>query len=53
MFYVVCDVVDGEARLADDDELDAYEWCDRATLADRVPSGLFEPVQQYLDETLA
>lgn len=53
MVYVACAVVSGTARVADDDELDAVEWCDRATLAEHVPYPLFEPVQDYLSASLS
>ena len=52
MIYVACAVVAGQAHVADD-ELDAVEWCDRATLAAHVPSALFPPVQEHLDATVA
>ena len=52
MSYTACEVVDGEARVADDDELDAVAWVAHAEIADHVPYGLFEPVQVYLDEVL-
>jgi 8-oxo-dGTP diphosphatase len=53
MTYVACDVVEGTAHVADDDELDAVEWCDRATLAQYVPYGLFGPVQDHIDAAVA
>lgn len=53
MIYVACEVVDGIARVADTDELDAVEWCDRARLAEYVPYGLFGPVQEHIDATVA
>jgi 8-oxo-dGTP diphosphatase len=52
MTYVACDVLDGEASVADPDELDAVEWVDAARLAELVPLGFFAPVQAYLDEAL-
>lgn len=52
MIYVACSVVDGTARVADDEELAEAEWCDRATLAEYVPDPFFEPVQEYLDAAL-
>jgi 8-oxo-dGTP diphosphatase len=52
MSYTACEVVDGEARVADDDELDAVAWVAHSEIADHVPYGLFEPVQEYLDEAL-
>jgi len=53
MIYVACEVVDGAAHVADADELDAVEWCDRAKLAEYVPGGLFGPVQEHIDATVA
>jgi 8-oxo-dGTP diphosphatase len=43
---------DGEARVADAEELDAITWAQHSELPGLVPYGLFEPVQEYLDETL-
>jgi 8-oxo-dGTP diphosphatase len=48
MVYVACDVVDGEARVVDDEELAELAWAERDQLAEYVPHGFFEPVQQYL-----
>ena len=50
--YTACEVINGEARVADDDELDAIEWVAHDALAEYVPSGLFGPVQEYFDEVL-
>lgn len=52
MSYTACEVVDGEARVADDEELDAVAWVAHSEIADHVPYGLFGPVQAYLDEVL-
>jgi 8-oxo-dGTP diphosphatase len=52
MSYTACEAVEGEARVADDEELDAVAWITHAEIADYVPYGLFEPVQEYLDEVL-
>ncbi|MEU4051294.1 NUDIX hydrolase [Streptomyces olivaceus] len=52
MSYTACDVLDGEARVADDEELDAVAWVAHGEITDYVPYGLFEPVQEYLDEVL-
>jgi 8-oxo-dGTP diphosphatase len=52
MVYVACDPVDGEARVVDDEELVELAWAEHAQLAEYVPYGFFEPVQQYLDEAL-
>ncbi|MDX2528021.1 NUDIX hydrolase [Streptomyces europaeiscabiei] len=53
MSYTACEVVDGEAHVADDEELDAIAWVTHAEISEYVPYGLFEPVQAYLDEQLA
>jgi 8-oxo-dGTP diphosphatase len=53
MVYIACYVVSGTASVADDDELDAVEWCDRTRLAQHVPYPFFEPVQRYIDAALA
>lgn len=52
MIYVACDVVNGDARVADDDELAELVWSERQQLAEYVPYGFYPPVQQHLDETL-
>jgi len=52
MLYFACSVVEGEAHVADDDELDAVEWCDRAKVAEFVPYGLFGPVQEHVDSVV-
>lgn len=52
MAYTACEVVDGEARVADDEELDAVAWVRHEEIPGLVPYGLFEPVQEHLDETL-
>lgn len=52
MVYVACEVVSGEATVVDDEELAELAWADRGQLAEYVPYGFFEPVQQYLDEVL-
>jgi len=53
MFYTACTAVSGEAHVADADELDAVAWVAHGEIADYVPYGLFEPVQEYLDGELA
>jgi 8-oxo-dGTP diphosphatase len=52
MSYTACEVVEGEARVADDEELDSYEWLVKSQLAEYVPYGFYEPVQEYLDAIL-
>jgi 8-oxo-dGTP diphosphatase len=52
MDYIECAVVDGSARVASPDEIDAVAWCSRAELAERIPDGVFDPVQRHLDAIL-
>ncbi|MFG3127406.1 NUDIX hydrolase [Streptomyces tendae] len=52
MFYTACTPVQGEARVADEDELDAVAWVAHSEISDYVPYGLFGPVQEYLDDVL-
>jgi 8-oxo-dGTP diphosphatase len=51
--YVACSVETGLAVVADDEELAEVRWATLADLPELVPSGLFEPVQAYLDAELA
>lgn len=53
MSYTACTVVDGEAHVADAEELDAVAWVGLDEIPEYVPYGLFGPVQEYLDEVLA
>ncbi len=53
MIYVACDVVEGDASVADDDELDAFAWASLTNLPEYVPYELFEPVQEHLDSVLS
>ena len=53
MSYTACRVIDGEAHVADEDELDAVAWVTLAEIPEKVPYGLYEPVQEYLDGVLA
>jgi 8-oxo-dGTP diphosphatase len=52
MCYVACDVVSGEATVADEEELDSFAWVEHGQLPEYVPYGLWEPVQQHLDTVL-
>ncbi|MET9813185.1 NUDIX hydrolase [Streptomyces sp. NPDC006355] len=52
MSYTACEPVQGEARVADEDELDAVAWVAHSEIEEYVPYGLFGPVQEYLDEVL-
>ena len=53
MFYTACRVIDGEAHVADADELDAVAWVTLTEIPELVPYGLYEPVQTYLDRELS
>ncbi|MFJ9420729.1 NUDIX hydrolase [Streptomyces sp. NPDC101249] len=53
MSYTAAEVVEGEARVADDEELDAVAWVTHGEIPEYVPYGLFGPVQEYLDGALA
>ncbi|MFC9287242.1 NUDIX hydrolase [Streptomyces sp. NPDC057052] len=53
MSYTACEVLQGEAKVADADELDAVAWVALDEIPEYVPYGLFEPVQDYLDGVLA
>ena len=52
MSYTAADAIEGEAHVADDEELDAVAWIAHSEIAEYVPYGLFEPVQEYLDGVL-
>lgn len=53
MHYIACEFIAGTATVADPDELDAIAWCDQVELAARIPTGLFEPVADYLEISLS
>lgn len=52
MFYAACELLAGEAHVADADELAEVAWAAHSELAAYVPYGLFGPVQDYLDGAL-
>jgi 8-oxo-dGTP diphosphatase len=52
MIYVACDVLDGEAQVLDNEELDNFVWANSADLTQYVPYGFYGPVQDHLDESL-
>jgi 8-oxo-dGTP diphosphatase len=52
MSYTACEVVEGEARVADAEELDAIAWVTHSEITSYVPYPLYERVQEYLDEVL-
>lgn len=53
MIYIACDLVSGNARVADDDELADFTWSDHAHLAEYVPRGFYPAVQHYLRAKLS
>lgn len=52
MIYVACELVTGSAYVADSDELAEVAWSTLGELAEYVPHGLYQPVQDYLARTL-
>ncbi|WP_442803632.1 NUDIX domain-containing protein [Streptomyces pseudogriseolus] len=52
MSYTACEPLQGEARVADEEELDAVAWVAHSEIAQYVPYGLYGAVQEYLDEVL-
>ena len=52
MSYTACEVVQGEARVADEEELAAVAWVSHSEITDYVPYPLYEKVQEYLDDVL-
>ncbi|MFE8990490.1 NUDIX hydrolase [Streptomyces collinus] len=50
--YTACEVVQGEARVVDEEELDAVAWVSHSEITDYVPEPLYEKVQAYLDDVL-
>lgn len=52
MSYTACEVIDGEAHVADTDELDAVAWVALGEIPEYVPYPLYEKVQEYLNEVL-
>lgn len=53
MSYTACSPTEGDAYVADDEELAEVAWVSRGDIPQYVPYGLFEPVQEYLDAELA
>lgn len=52
MIYIGCEADSADATVVDIEELAELAWCDQAALAEKIPSGLFEPVAAYLGEHL-
>jgi 8-oxo-dGTP diphosphatase len=53
MIYVACDVIEGDARVGDTEELVEFVWSKREQLVQYVPYGFSPPVQQHLDTVLS
>ncbi len=53
MSYTACEVLSGTAYVADTEELAELAWVAHDQIPEYVPYGLFGPVQEYLDATLA
>jgi 8-oxo-dGTP diphosphatase len=53
MIYVACEVLDGEAYVADAEELADVAWCALNEIGAYVPYGFYEPVQAYLEASIA
>jgi 8-oxo-dGTP diphosphatase len=53
MHYVECGVIGGTAVVASPRELDAIAWCALSEIAERIPGGIYGPVQNRLDEVLS
>lgn len=53
MSYTACSPGEGDAYVADDEELAEVAWVSHGDIPQYVPYGLFEPVQEYLDAELA
>lgn len=52
IYYIGCDLLDGQATVAAEREVSAVAWCTAAELAERIPSGIYRPVQRYLSTVL-
>ncbi|MET8980870.1 NUDIX hydrolase [Streptomyces sp. NPDC004539] len=53
MSYTACEVVSGEAYVADAEELAEVVWCGVGDVDSYVPYGLYGPVREYLDRAAA
>jgi len=52
MYYVACNAIAGEARVADAEELDAVAWVKPSEITGYVPYPFYGPVQDHLDAVL-
>lgn len=53
MIYVACEVIEGDAYVADSEELADVTWCALDEIGAYVPYGFYEPVQEYLEAQIA
>jgi 8-oxo-dGTP diphosphatase len=53
MTYVACELVAGEARVEDSEELAEVAWVALDEIPTYVPWGLYPPVQEHLEDVLA
>ncbi|MBV2356421.1 NUDIX hydrolase [Streptomyces sp. J2-1] len=51
--YTVCEVVGGTAHVAAPEEVVELAWVSHGEILRYVPYGLFDPVEDYLDEVLS
>ena len=52
MSYTACTLLEGDAFVGDAEEIAEVAWVSHGEIAERVPYGLFAPVQEYLDGAL-
>jgi 8-oxo-dGTP diphosphatase len=52
MVYVACELVSGDAKVVDNEELTEIAWAKQDTLSGYVPYGFYAPVQKHLDQAL-
>lgn len=53
MSYTACELIEGEARVAAAEEVDAVAWITLDEIREYVPRGLYQPVQAFLDAQLS
>lgn len=53
VFYVACEVTEGDAAVVDDEELAEIAWSTLSRLPGYVPYGLYDAVQLHLNSALA
>lgn len=47
--YTACELIEGEAHVAAENEVDAVAWVTLDEIPEYAPRGLYEPVQEYLE----